>query len=283
MQKIKISVGIILFRINSETNNLEVLLAQKRFTYAFSEFVHGVYNRNICQSSDSVLQMLNLMTREELLDIWSLNFHQMWYRVWPAVYDPEQFDRKMSKFKSTFISTDKGKFLKECILRSESSGRLVWEAPKGRHLSPLESDLSCAIREMYEETNISKDKYTMIHGIKRRACLVHENTKYMSTYYIAIADKHLKNTKTFSNGIESVSEMRDTKWFTLESLKLVDDQSERLYKLLKPAFKLVKKYMKGNLVSKKMIPLAPPSAAVVTDDSAGWKIASRKKKKLTYP
>ena len=42
----KTSIGIILCRKNVNTGRPEVLLAHKRYTYAFADFVHGKYVRS---------------------------------------------------------------------------------------------------------------------------------------------------------------------------------------------------------------------------------------------
>ena len=64
----KISIGIIIIRINNKQP--EVLLINKRCTYAFSEFICGNYKTY----NNKIEYILEQMTTEELLDIWSLNF-----------------------------------------------------------------------------------------------------------------------------------------------------------------------------------------------------------------
>ena len=79
----KTSVGIILCRKNENTRRPEVLLVHKRYTYAFAEFVHGRYQRGprptaaVGPGTSFVTELLDCMSREELLDIYSLNFSQM--------------------------------------------------------------------------------------------------------------------------------------------------------------------------------------------------------------
>jgi ADP-ribose pyrophosphatase YjhB (NUDIX family) len=117
-------------------------------------------------------------------------------------------------------------------------------------MGPFESDLSCAIREMYEETSIGKDKYTLIPGVRRNMCHTHGIVRYISTYYIAITTKKLDTTRAFNRNIEHLGETGETKWFTLESIRNVDHPLKRLSLLLVPAFKIAKKYIKGNLTTK---------------------------------
>ena len=66
----KVSHGVSCFDAQDE---LRVLMVCKRFTYAFSNFVNGIY---LSRNDDSVRALFNKMTIEEHLDILSLNFQQ---------------------------------------------------------------------------------------------------------------------------------------------------------------------------------------------------------------
>src|SRR3989344_1481815 len=78
--KKKISIGIACCRING--NIPEILLICKRCTYYYVEFVHGRYRDDIINNNSQLINLFNGMTVEEKIDILSLNFSQIWYRVW---------------------------------------------------------------------------------------------------------------------------------------------------------------------------------------------------------
>jgi hypothetical protein len=120
----KTSIGIILCRKNVNTGRPEVLLAHKRYTYAFADFVHGKYVRSRIGSNTMlryIAPLFDHMTREELFDILSLNFEQMWYRIWLTTDNKDLYNKKYAKFQSTFMRDDQlvffyGKFLKGASL-----------------------------------------------------------------------------------------------------------------------------------------------------------------------
>ena len=181
----KISIGIIIIRINNKQP--EVLLINKRCTYAFSEFICGNYKTY----NNKIEYILEQMTTEELLDIWSLNFEQMWYRFCLTVNKQDiYYNKKYSKFQSTFMQ-DGGIYLRKLISNTTSKGNLLWEVPKGRKLNNKESDINCAIREVEEETGIKKNQYNFIPNAKRKVSFISCGVKYICIYYIAIAENEL--------------------------------------------------------------------------------------------
>jgi 8-oxo-dGTP pyrophosphatase MutT (NUDIX family) len=247
----KTSIGVILCRINQKTGRPEVLLVKKRYTYAYVEFIHGRYSSRHCNSrqvSRTVQGLLDQMTTDELLDIWSLNFAHMWYRIWLTREQRDFYNKKYSKFYSTFIRGDGGIALRAALRKARRSGALLWDIPKGHpHAHARESDLSCAVRELGEETGIGKNEYTILPGIKRSVSFVSGGTRYNSTYYVAAAHARL----TASNGdgghlalrsIEDMGEVGEARWHDIERLRLLDGETPRFENLVAPAFAAVKQY-----------------------------------------
>jgi 8-oxo-dGTP pyrophosphatase MutT (NUDIX family) len=240
----KTSVGIILCKKNNTSGRLEVLLANKRYTYAFAEFVHGRYSRN------SYIPF-NDMTLDELFDILSLNFEQMWYRIWLTNDNKELYVKKHAKFYSTFMR-DGGVALKAKIMASRANGTLLWEVPKGRRQNPHESDLVCAIRELYEETGVEKKDYKIIPGIKKKISFVSAGVRYNYIYYVALAGPRLTNMNLYGNSIKAalrdishIGEIGEIKWHDIERIRMIDGPQSKLESLLTPIFKIVKQYTRG--------------------------------------
>ena len=93
MPQTKKSYGVACCRFNKK-NKLQILLIKKRYTYCFAAFVLGQYNKN-----EKYLKFLfNGMTVQEKIDILSLNFDILWYKIWmeipsnDKIKEPRGFD-----------------------------------------------------------------------------------------------------------------------------------------------------------------------------------------------
>ena len=248
----KKSIGVILCRINPKNSHPEVLLVHKRYTYAFAEFVHGRYFRygyygkySLCQVIARASVLFSQMTTEELLDIWSLNFDTMWYRIWLSSNSgSEMYKRKLTRFTSTFLG-DGGVALREALKNTRSQGSLLWEVPKGRRECPWEADIICATRELQEESGIDKSEYRFIPGALRRESHVSDGVRYIATYYIAVANPSLANVPHERPALRSICDMgevSDMCWFDIERLRFLN---KRIEQLVHPAFRIVKKFNRG--------------------------------------
>jgi hydroxymethylpyrimidine pyrophosphatase-like HAD family hydrolase len=137
----KTSIGIILVNLGNVNYSSEVLLVHKRYTYEFNEFVNGNYiylhndpSKYFIKKKYTIMSveaLLEHMTTDELLDIMSLNFEQMWYRICLNVdkEDPS-YIKKFNKFKAEFLDYDNGKKLINMIKNTKFRGTLLWEIPK---------------------------------------------------------------------------------------------------------------------------------------------------------
>jgi ADP-ribose pyrophosphatase YjhB (NUDIX family) len=251
---IKKSYGIILCKINTLTGKPETLLVHKRYTYAYSNFIHGKYTKpNIWPkiSTSSIINLLNQMTLEELLDIWSLNFKQMWYRIWLNNCDTELYKKKYIKFYMSFIKDDNGNMLRKSIQQIRNFNTLNWEVPKGRPIDTQEKEISCAIRETKEETGLNKCDYMILPHVKRCVNYISLGTRYICTYYIAIINPSIKYyNNSILKDIFNICEVSETKWFDIDKIRAMDDSKKHLESLIKPAFNLVKKYLNGKWISR---------------------------------
>jgi len=257
----KTSIGIILVNPGGINTSPEVLLVHKRYTYVFNDFVNGNYIYLHHDNSAyflkkkytimSVETLLENMTTDELLDILSLNFEQMWYRINLSVDKSDlNYIKKYNKFKTTFLDFDNGKKLTDMIKSIKIRGTLLWEIPKGRK-DNKESDLECAMREVEEETGIKKKCYVLVPNIKKKISYISNNVKYIFIYFIAFTNnKLLKNkstSKIYQNQMISSNDIREISeigWFNLQYIKLFDNGSGHLLSLVRPAFKIVKNYLK---------------------------------------
>ena len=83
---IKKSYGVLCCRPSK--NGVEVLMVKRSTTYHFCEFVSGRYRK---QDNDLLNKLFNNMTHTEKIDILSLKFQNMWYRIYMENHDKIYF------------------------------------------------------------------------------------------------------------------------------------------------------------------------------------------------
>lgn len=241
----KHSIGIACIQFKG--NKPEILMVQKRYTYAYAEFIHGKYPqgdfRKNPQAKNEIMRLLNGMTVEEKLDICSLDFERMWFRIWLNCRTHTQsslYYFSKNRFEQTFL-TDGGRRLKKMIEKSKN-GHCVWEIPKGRKKTRTEPEIVCAIREFAEETNVSLRAYRLIPGVVNTYSFIDKDVKYVNTYYAAVTHHTIEPTISF-NTQDQINEISDIRWMDIETIRTVD-YDQRLEKFIKPIFNAVKKRSK---------------------------------------
>jgi len=218
------SYGVVCVRKNS-IGEYEAILVKKRYTYAFNEFVYGKYytDKNFTSAHSNsgrrhIQELLNNMTVDEKIDILSLNFDYIWYRLWiqkSITVDPNLRARFIKEF-----MYDDGKKLQKLIAHSTNTSANLWEVPKGRKRSSKESDLSCAIREFEEETCINKSQYTLIPNKKLYLNFVDNTINYKITYYVAFMNSKVSPQITFTNQVQ-ISELNAVQWTNKAAAKIL--------------------------------------------------------------
>lgn len=83
---VKKSYGVLCCRPSK--NGVEVLMVKRSTTYHFCEFVSGRYRK---QDNDLLNKLFNNMTHTEKIDILSLKFQNMWYRIYMENHDKIYF------------------------------------------------------------------------------------------------------------------------------------------------------------------------------------------------
>lgn len=213
-------------------------MVRKRYTYAFREFISGWYN-----STASIVRLLNQMTIDEKLDIMSMNFQQMWYRVYldsPDMARTNTYFVCKNKFENMFFE-DGGVRIRALINRSANSDR-HWEIPKGRRHGTNESDLQCAIREFEEETGIEKKHYRVLPRFVRHYNFADGGIRYHNKYYLAITFSAIDPRVQFGLR-EQTRELVDIRWMSIEDIKLID-RSGRLVRQIRPMLRHLRRRLK---------------------------------------
>lgn len=247
--KTKKSYGVAICRFNTQTGQYEMLMVKKRCTYNFVEFVLGHYAGN---NRSRLLYLFNGMTNDEKLTIMSLDYGNIYYKVFLTNPDSPQFNKetysldnlaKYKSYKQKFIDTfvrDGGSKLRDIIEKSTNI-ETIWEIPKGRKNDPQEKELNCAVRETMEETGIKECDYNLLLDISpRRMTHMDMNIRYSNWFYIGIIkDQKYEPQVSFSN-MQQISEVVNMAWMTYDQIKNMC-QNRTLHDFTKTLFKLLKK------------------------------------------
>jgi 8-oxo-dGTP pyrophosphatase MutT (NUDIX family) len=221
------SVGIIAFRKNLITGNLEYLLIRRRDTIGFIEFIRGKYPNN----KNYILNLINEMTLTEKNKLLTMSFTELWNELWGQVVGIQyRGEEKMAreKFENLRLSTNEEpsttqsasmvqSTVNQSILKSliEQSNTCwieqEWGFPKGRH-NYQEKDLVCALREFEEETGYEKKDIEVIQNlIPLEEIFTGSNYKsYKHKYFLACMNKsNFERPQFGSNSEVSLVEWKD--------------------------------------------------------------------------
>jgi len=240
------SYGLLLVRpVRGVSVELEYLMVRRRTTYAYSDLVLGRYSRRHMRAAQRhpdtwvafLRAYLDMMTVEELQALRSMDFDRIWARIYSTVPDPAC----RLKFCADLLLNDT---LAHAIDQVRPHNRYLWEPPKGRK-HEWESDLDCARREFWEETQIAPTCYTLTGQCLARAwdsC----GQRYRAVYYLAwTADPQVGGRLTVAQ-IQRIGEIDDMRWFRPRD---VSDRwvanSERLSQLLGAASKQIRQWRRG--------------------------------------
>ena len=219
--------------------NMQILLVKKRYTYQFASFVFGHYKRS---DEKKLIFLFNSMTYEEKIDIISLRFDLLWYRIWlefpeakheeivlhsqqldiarlldvrkrknkKAITQMDSYIRRKAKFENSFCA-DGGKYLLH-LIENTSNGSTLWEIPKG-HSNKKELPLDVAIRECKEETGLSLSKYDIMYDMNSIVdTYMSSGIRYRNEYFIAYSTCLECPKNIFSTTRESIREVEEIKW-----------------------------------------------------------------------
>jgi ADP-ribose pyrophosphatase YjhB (NUDIX family) len=234
--KVSTSYGILCCKKNKNTKANEILFIKKKNTYSYISFIRGIYSEDY-----GLFKLFNTMTLDEKLTILSLNFNLIWFKYYLTEF-PEN-DKKAIRYKKKFDKVkemDNGLFLYN-IIKKTTSTDLIYEIPKG-HSNKNENKLNAAIREFYEETNISKEKYKILYDRKPLYySFEDENVKYNYYYYIAIMLDNNYEPKINYDNQHMLYEISDIKFLPYDHIHLINNRTSFL-SMIKTAIKIIKQY-----------------------------------------
>jgi 8-oxo-dGTP pyrophosphatase MutT (NUDIX family) len=259
--KYKTSYGIALCRYNASKNNQpEILLIKKRYTYCYFSFVFGHYKK---YNNKHLQYLFNNMSFGEKVDILSMKFSNIWYRLWLS--DPEKthtvgeykspndeiqmknlkcYFRKKNKFDAIFLR-DGGKRLRR-LINNSSNSVTPWEIPKGGK-NANETDVDCAKREFEEETRLTADKYNILWN-ETPIISSHKDgdTIYRFVYYIATFIIGARwHPKVKFDTSQQLSELEQVQWVSHPELNFLNLSEKSKNQLLRLFHRIISTYKKN--------------------------------------
>lgn len=255
MPDIKKSYGIACIDRNGVT---KILLIRKPVTYHFCKFVTGKYNRD---NNAHLIKLFNNMTYHEKMDILSMRFEYMWYRIYHNNPEPlmltdtpqENFNhylKSKDRFMRTFCA-DKGKRLRMLIANTTNADPL-WEIPKGRKFG-TETNLEAAIREFAEETGVKQNKYRLLLNIKPYVeTYIDFGVIYQNVYYFAETLYHFEPQLRFTDS-NITSEVSAIQWCSMTDIRNLVTAKETARRLIKTFEKILSKYKRSKSISVKQL------------------------------
>lgn len=203
-KKLKMSYGIVLFSKNTN----RYLAVKKRNTYGYCRILSGMYKSIDCDnllkqftSKEAIKLILNHKNKisfRYLLD--ECNVHTNEFTI----------DCSLSKIKELNIVYRCKKYLLDDLLSNE----IKWSWPKGSKEGD-ESKLTCALRELYEETgiNMSKRPYILRKSFICNEFMSEELIMYQNKMFLLEIDDEIELSNVH------IGEIVEAKWVTSYEFK----------------------------------------------------------------
>lgn len=160
------SIGIIVFRHNPTIENqIEYLMICRKDTLGFIDFMRGKYS---VYNKPYILNMMKQMTDYEKDCLNTLDFNELWKRIWGNEEISNQYKieevvsrEKFNSLKHGILNKNDFYTLADIIEESnlyDKWSEPEWGFPKGRR-NYQEKDIECALREFEEETGLKNIKF----------------------------------------------------------------------------------------------------------------------------
>ena len=238
------SIGIILFRKNSD-DNYEYLLIRRKDSLAYVDFLRGKYSLN---DKDYIESLFNKMTISEKDKILNNSFINLWNELWGnnigIQYRNEEkiSQEKLLKLKNG-LKINNIEYSLKSLIEISNKNKIYkepeWGLPKGRR-NYQEKDLLCALREFEEETGYNKNDIKIINNIiPLEEIYTGSNYKsYKHKYYLAFIENNIEPKKEFQK-----SEVSKLKWVLYKDITLyIREYNLEKINILKHVNKIVTDY-----------------------------------------
>lgn len=190
-----ISCGILFIRgtyeplvLPADPRTIGVLMVRRKDSMSYMEFVRGKYELH---DMEYLKKQLQNMTIAEQQSIVNEPFEALWTKLWGNGRDLDSPEYEMAKNK--FEALDRKLLV---TLVPSKFAEPEWGFPKGRRMRG-ETDVQCAEREFFEETNIPKEAYTIRPDMTFSETFTGtNNVRYKHVYFVAtMKDSKIMNLK----------------------------------------------------------------------------------------
>lgn len=156
------------------------LLIRRKHSLGYIEFIRGRY---FPDDLDTLTLLLKQMSDSEKQLLLKYDFHELWCKLWGESKIKNNFEYDISKKNFALV---KHKFNELCKIESRNQ---EWGFPKGR-MNYNETELKCALREFYEETNLKNVNLNIKNNLKtEKEYLIGTNgIEYMNIYFLVEID-----------------------------------------------------------------------------------------------
>lgn len=200
-----------------EKCDLEYLLIQRRDSLGYIEILRGKYKIN---DEEYILKHINGMTTHEREKICTMDFDKLWVSLWqngfvPIYYHKNEQETARLKFNELRNS---GVFDKLCKEATIDWSTPEWGFPKGRRDSH-ESDLDCALREVWEETGVKKEEIKIIENIEplQEVFVGTNNIRYCHKYFVGYCKYNTTHCTLFNIENHHIArEVGNIKWLSFD-------------------------------------------------------------------
>jgi 8-oxo-dGTP pyrophosphatase MutT (NUDIX family) len=216
--------------------NIKILLIQRRFSIAFTDIVRGKVDT--FASKEHIAQNLQRLTQDELGKLQNACFDDLWKLIWwnkkCDIFKRDR-DNAYENFRKLNIF---GVLDKKKIVPKYTHPEIGF--PKGRK-NRNEKDLTCAIREWKEETNLVQTDIKRLFKNKRLQTeyTAFNGNTFKITYYLMELDERFL-TKHTTDTLEEVYDLFYASY--LQSLNLFRDYEHYQLKVFKDAYRLIYDY-----------------------------------------
>lgn len=258
------SYGVILFRIKGwnqadalihgsatgydpTKHAVEFLLIQRRDSISFIEVMRGKYKTT---NHDYLIQLLGAMTGRERQRLLTEPFESLWEGLWGAPIEmghSYRYEREQARQKLEHLRTGQPS-LEELIARAGPPWPTPeWGFPKGRR-DLRESEFACAMREMWEETNIQEKDVCVVRGLDplEEEFRGTNDVTYLHKYYMTyVPDGRAEQTfeQSYEENPHIRREIGNFRWCSVpEAMALIRDTNEEKRKVLLRAAHLLSVY-----------------------------------------
>jgi 8-oxo-dGTP pyrophosphatase MutT (NUDIX family) len=214
------SHGVLLFTL-SDKDDILFLVAKRRYTYAYVEFL---FRKNKRERQD----LIEDMTLREIAQLITYKFEKLWEDFHLESFTSDSSFRKYAH--ELFLEN-----VKKCrhqllqaieIPRGNEDKKMIWEFPKGKR-NPGELGLECALREFKEETGIDPKGFVHIEDTFLENYVGDDERTYSTILYpMFVRDYkdlriHRKKSKFALSKDYISAEVSSVKWMTRDECSKV--------------------------------------------------------------